>query len=268
MFYVKYQKCAIERLIFMSSVNPVNNFYQKLETYKQYLYKNRPANMTDSQLNEQINRYMTGLQHDEFKLSNKENGREFARNLAMEKNGQNELAEQLQEKQFAQSLENEQKFIEASNQPREVLGRPVDKNRADAIKERQSGSQLKGEMKQEAYIRNLEMRAEAGNASPDKKAKMKRRARKLQSYVDKQRTQRSPEYQAYQDKVNTRRIERRIRNLGVPSNTLEETVKKSTKMSLKAKLGLIATALGVIGGIFYLNSGEKTNKSNQLDNVA
>ena len=71
----------------MFAITPTNNFYQKIEAYKKSLQQNRPKNMTDAQFNEQVERYIVGLQRDEFKHSNKENGRNFAKDLSMEKNG-------------------------------------------------------------------------------------------------------------------------------------------------------------------------------------
>ena len=253
----------------MFAITPTNNFYQKIEAYKKSLQQNRPKNMTDAQFNEQVERYTLGLQQDEFKMSNKENGREFAKNLAMEKNG---TAKAIEEQKFAQALEQEKQWLEASHQPKAPQGMPVDKHSAQAIKERQLGSQLKGEIKEISHIENLEMRVKSGGASAAKKAKMQRRANKqLENLIDRI-IKRLPDYQVYQDKVNTNRVQRKIRNYESSHNNIKETVKENTKnlskLSWKGKLGIAMAALGVIGGVFYAGANKDAQKTNQINNAA
>ncbi len=253
----------------MFTITPSSNFYQKIEAYKNSLQQNRPKNMTDVQFNEQIERYIVGLQRDEFRRSNKENGRNFAKDLSMEKNG---TARAIEEKQFAQALDQEKQWLEASGRPKMVQGMPVNKNRADAVKERQMGSQLKGEIKQLSYIENLEMRAESGNSSTLKKAKIKRKAEKqIQNLIDKI-IKRTPDYYIYEDKVNSNRTKRRIRNYETSHNNLKESVEENaknlSKLSWKGKLGIAIAALGVIGGVFYAGGDKNSKKSNQINNAA
>lgn len=253
----------------MSAITPTNNFYKKIEAYKKSLQQNRPKNMTDAQFNEQVERYTVGLQRDEFKRSNKENGINFAKDLSMEKNG---TAKAIEEKQFAEALEQEKQWLEASRRPKIAQGIPVNKNRADAVKERQIGSQLKGEIKQLSHIENLEMRAESGNSSPLKKAKIKRSAEKqIRNLIDRI-LKRTPDYHIYEDKVNSKRVQRRIRNYESSHNNIKETVKENTKnlskLSWKGKLGIAMAALGVIGGVFYAGANKDAQKTNQINNAA
>lgn len=253
----------------MFAITSSSNFYHKIEAYKNSLQQNRPKNMTDAQFNEQVERYIVGLQRDEFKRSNKENGRNFAKDLSMEKNG---TAKSIEEKQFAQALEQEKQWLEASREAKMVQGMPVNKNRADAVKERQLGSQLKGEIKQLAYIENLEMRAESGNSSSLKKAKITRKAEKqIQNLIDRI-LKRTPDYYIYEDKVNSKRIQRRIRNYETSHNNIKETIKENTKnlskLSWKGKLGIAIAALGVIGGAFYAGGDKNSKKSIQINNAA
>lgn len=249
----------------MSSIAPIGNFYQKIEAYKKSLQNNRPSTMTDAQFNEQVERYTLGLQQDEFKMSNKENGREFAKNLAMEKNG---TAKAIEEQKFAQALEQEKQWLDASRQPKATQGVPVDKQRALAIKERQLGSQLKGEIKEISHIENLEMRAQSGNASPSKRAKMLRRANKKVDNLIDRIIKRFPEYQAYQDKVNTNRVQRRIRNQERTLKPTNNESKELAKLSTKGKFAIVAAALAIVGGLFYANSNKKSEKPQQINTAA
>lgn len=253
----------------MFAITPSSNFYQKIESYKNSLQQNRPNNMTDAQFNDQVERYIVGLQRDEFKHSNKENGRNFAKDLSMEKNGS---AKAIEEKQFAEALAQEKQWLEASRKPKMVQGMPVNKNRADAVKERQIGSQLQGEIKQLSHIENLEMRAESGNSFSLKKAKIKRSAEKqIRNLIDRI-LKRTPDYKAYEDKVNSKRVQKRIRNYETSHNNIKETIKENTKnlskLSWKGKLGIAIATLGVIGGAFYAGGDKNSKKSNQINNAA
>ena len=253
----------------MFAITPTNNFYQKIEAYKKSLQQNRPKNMTDAQFNEQVERYIFGLQRYQLKHYNKENGRNFAKDLSMEKNG---TAKAIEEKQFAEALEQEKQWLEASRKPKMVQGMPVNKNRADAVRESQIGSQLKGEIKQLSYIENLEMRAESGNASVLKKAKIRKRINKQINNLVNKIIKRTPDYKAYEDKVNSKRIQRRIRNYESSHNNIKNSVKENakniSKLSWKGKLGIAVAALGVISGVFYASADKSTKNSNQVNSAA
>lgn len=196
----------------MYKVAPIGGFYQRLEAYKTSLQKNRPATMTDNQFNEQIGRYAEGLQHDEFKLNNRIKGQEFGKNLALEQNGQAKLMEAAEMLEFEKEIQREQKWLEASRQPKAPQGRPVDKHTASAVMERQKGSERKGILRQESHIKAQEMRADGGNASELKRAKIKKKAIRQQQRINNQKEKMTPQYIAYQDKVTERKIKRRVRN--------------------------------------------------------
>lgn len=250
----------------MSSITPIGNFYQKIEAYKKYLQNNRPSTMTDAQFNEQVERYTIGLQQDEFKMSNKVNGREFAKNLAMEKNG---TAKVIEEQKFAQALEQEKQWLEASHQSKTPQGVQVDRHSAQAIKESQLGSQLKGKIKEVSHIENLEKRAKIGNASSAKRAKIQKRADKHVENIINRIMKKLPDYQTYQDKENANKVQRRIRypeNLSIKATA--NKVKTPAKLPTKGKFAMAAAVLTIIGGIFYANSNKTAEKTQQINAVA
>ena len=250
----------------MFAITPSNSFYHKIETYKKSLQQNRPKNMTDAQFNEQVERYIVGLQRDEFKRSNKEYGRNFAKSLSMEKNG---TAKAIEEKQFAQALEQKKQWLKASAEPRVPNGLPVNKNRLDAVMYRQESSKLKGEINQVSHMRNLEIRAESGNASVLQKAKIKRKAEKqLHDLID-EIIKRTPDHQVYESRVNSGKIQRRIRNSNTYVNNAKNTVKESTKnMSWKGKLGIVAAAIASIGILYCAIADKNKTKSHKINSAA